>query len=342
MLRGVNYLSFLALSLRAGMKSARPDVVLCMSDPPFISLVGVALARRFSVPLVVVTQDVFPEIAVKLGRIENRLVVLLLDLLVRFGLTRADRVVAIGDTMRGHLQAKGVAGSRIDVVPNWTDTTEIVPRPRDNTWAQEQGLTERFVVMHSGNVGYAQDLASLIRAGTYLRDLEDLALVIIGSGALHAELVRLAAELEVDALRFLPYQPRERLSESLSSADIHVVGLARGLAGYVVPSRIYGVLAAGRPVVVAADETSETARLVRDVGCGVVVAPGRPDLLADAIRRARAGVLPLGEMGARARAYAEREARRDVAVARYRALLEAQVREGSTCRSPSFPRSTRR
>ena len=106
--------------------------------------------------------------------------------------------------------------------------------------------------MHSGNVGHAQDLDSLVRAATFLRDRDDLRIVIAGFGARHAEMVALAERLEVDdTVRFLPYQKRERLPYSLSSADLHVVGLAKGLAGYVVPSRLYGILSAGRPVIAA-------------------------------------------------------------------------------------------
>ena len=131
----------------------------------------------------------------------------------------------------------------------------------------------------------------------------------------------LARTLEVDSVTFLPYQPRELLSQSLSSADVHFVGLARGLAGYVVPSRLYGILAAGRPVLVSADEQSETAELVSEVGCGVVVPPGEPELVADAIRSLAAGEHDLVEMGRRGRRYVETEAGRDLAVARYRSLL---------------------
>jgi glycosyltransferase involved in cell wall biosynthesis len=111
------------------------------------------------------------------------------------------------------------------------------------------------------------------------------------------------------------------LSLSLSAAAVHVVGLARGLSGYVVPSRLYGILAAGRPVIVAADEESETAHLVREVQCGVVLPPGRPELLAQAIRQAHDGELDLEAMGARGREYVTSDADRSVAVARYRSLL---------------------
>lgn len=320
-LRGFNYLSYFVLAARAGLAQSRPDTVLCLSDPPFISTVGAVVARRHRVPLVVVTHDVFPEIAVELGRLKNPVLLFVLDRAVRFGLRRAKRVVAIGETMRRRLEAKGVPPERIRVIPNWTDTEAITPQPRDNAWSREHDLTDRFVVMHSGNVGYAQDLDSLVLAGTFLRDLDRLRLVVIGSGARHAALVARARQLEVEIL-FLPYQPRARLSESLSTADIHVVGLARGLSGFVVPSRMYGVLAVGRPVIVGADVESETAQIVQEAGCGIIVPPGQPELLANAIRQAYNGEHDLQAMGERARAYALREADRTVAIGRYRTLFE--------------------
>jgi glycosyltransferase involved in cell wall biosynthesis len=292
-----------------------------MTDPPMIGDVAWVVARRRRVPLVVISQDVFPEIAVKLGRLTNPVLVRLLDVLTRFYLKRADRVVAIGETMRRRLEEKGVRSQRLRVIPNWTDTAAITPVDRDNGWAHEHGLVDRFAVMHSGNVGHAQDLEALIRASVKLDDIERLAVVIVGFGARHADYERLVGRLGATAVRFLPYQPRELLSQSLSSADVHFVGLARGLAGFVVPSRLYGILAAGRPVLVAADEDSETAQLVRAVGCGIVVPAGEPDLVADAIRSLASGEHDLAEMGRRGRAYVEGEADRRVAFARYRSLL---------------------
>ena len=328
-LRAVNYLTYLGGSLVEALRADPPDVVLCMTDPPVIADVALVVARRFRAPLVVISQDVFPEIAVELKRLDNRGVIEALQVAIRFYLERADRVVAIGDTMRRRLEDKGADPGRVVVIPNWVDTDEVSPRPSDNDWAREHELVGSFVVMHSGNIGHAQNLDALIRAGTFLRDLDDLRILLIGGGARRDELKELTKLLEVDAVHFYGYQPREALSQSLSSADVHVVGLARGLAGYVVPSRLYTILAAGRPVIVAADDESETARVVREVDCGVVVPPGRPELLAGAIRRAHGGELDLAGMGARGRDYVTAEADRRVAVERYRRLLVDVVANGA-------------
>ena len=193
-LRGFNYVSFVVLALVAALRRPRPQVVLCLSDPPFVSVIGVIVARRHRVPLVVVTQDVFPEIAVALGRLDNPVIVGVLDRLVRFGLRHATRVVAIGEHMRRRLVVKGVREDRISVIPNWTDTEALAPRERTNEWAREHALTDRFVVMHSGNVGYAQDLPTLLHAASRLRDLDDVVVVVVGSGAMGAKLAELASE----------------------------------------------------------------------------------------------------------------------------------------------------
>ena len=324
--RAANYVTYLLRALRRGVLGRRPDLVLCMTDPPMVGDVALVVARRWRVPLVVVSQDVFPEIAVELKRLDNRVLIGLLRVLTRFYLRRADRVVAIGATMKRRLEAKGADPARISVIPNWVDATSLTPEPRDNAWAREHGLLDHFVVMHSGNIGHAQDLETLISATTFLRDLDTLSVVLIGFGARHADHLALAQRLEADKVSFLEYQPRERLSQSLSSADVHFVGLGRGLSGYVVPSRLYGILAVGRPVIAATEDDSETAEVVRTSGSGLVIPPGRPDVLAQTIRELAAGKHDLEEMGRRGRAYVEAEADREIAVGRYRRLLADVLR----------------
>jgi glycosyltransferase involved in cell wall biosynthesis len=206
------------------------------------------------------------------------------------------------------------------VIPNWVDSSALTPQPRDNEWAHEQGLVGKFVVMHSGNVGHAHSLETLVLAATFLRDVEDLEIVIAGFGARHASMMALADRVEAD-VRFLPYQPREILSQTLSSADVHFVGLAPGLAGYVVPSRLYGIMAVARPVIVAADPASEVSKVVAEVGCGVVLPPARAELVAAAIRDLRDRRDELPDLGAKGRRYVEAEADRHVAHARYRDVI---------------------
>lgn len=323
--RIVNYVTYLGDTFVRASALERPDLVICMTDPPVVGDVALAVARRHRAPLLVISEDVFPEIATELGRLTNPVLVGVLQRLVGYYLKRANHVVAIGERMRARLMAKGASPGRITVIPNWVDTSAIVPGSRDTEWSREQELVDKFTVMHSGNVGHAQNLDNLVRATTLLRDLGDLAVPIVGFGARHAEIRELAERLEADKLMFLPYQPREVLPQSLGAAHLHYVGLAKGLSGFVVPSRVYGILAAGRPVIVAADPDSETACLVEEAACGLTLPPDRPDLLAGAIRDAHDGRFDLEQMGARAREYVVREADRSIALARYRALIDRLV-----------------
>jgi colanic acid biosynthesis glycosyl transferase WcaI len=319
--RATNYLTYVASSLWVGLTKERADLVLCMSDPPFVSAFARLAAARRRVPYITIVQDVFPEIAVELGRLRSPLVVRILSSLVGFGLRHAARVVAIGETMRLRLIAKGVPSGRVVVIPNWVDAAEMTPQPRDNEWAREHDLAGMFVVMHSGNVGYAQDLELLVRAATFIRDLDDVRFVVVGNGAKKLELIALAERLEAPNILFLPYQDWDVLPQSLSTADVHFVGLGEGLSGYIVPSRMNGVLSVGRPVIVAADRESEIVRVVENARCGIVIPPGRPELLAQAIRDARSGVYDLDEMGRNGREYVEREIDRSVSIGRYRDLI---------------------
>jgi len=328
--RAANYGSYLGESVRAALRGERPDLVLCMTDPPVVGDIGLVVARRFDVPLLVISQDVFPEIAERVKRLEHPLVLGALRKLVGLYLRRADRVVAIGETMKLRLVHKGAREGRIEVIPNWVDTSEIQPHPRRNAWSAARGLDDELVVMHSGNIGHAQDLDTLVRAATFLRDLDRLRIMVIGFGARHGELTRLAQRLEVTrTVQFLDYQPREQLPFALATGDLHYVGLARGLSGYVVPSRLYGILAAGRPALVSADADSEIVRIVEEVGCGIVVPPGRPELVASVIRDVAEGRLSLVGMGDLGRAWVEREADREVAFDRYRRVVADVVASSS-------------
>jgi glycosyltransferase involved in cell wall biosynthesis len=324
-LRALNYATYIGSSLLHGLTGPRPDLVLTMTDPPMVGDIGLVIAKRAGSPLLVISEDVFPEIATQLGRLDNRLLVATLRKMIGLYLRRADRVVAIGNTMRQRLEEKGAPADRIRVIPNWVDTEAISPQPLDNPWSRFHRLPGNFVVMHSGNIGHAQNLETLVRATTFLRDLEDFRVVLIGGGARYAHLLQLAERLGAKKMRSLPYQSRDVLSQSLSSAHLHFVGLAEGLAGFVVPSRLYGIMAAGRPVLVAADAESETAQVVERVGCGIVIPPSRPELVAEVIRDAYEGRHDLDEMGARGRAYVAQDADTRVALGRYRELLREMV-----------------
>lgn len=282
--RFANYVTYFLSACWAGLWLDRPDVVVALTDPPIIGLAAYLASRRFRVPFVMSYRDIFPEVARLLEDFRSETVYGVLNRVTRFLARTADRSVALGETMRTRLiEEKGADPAATVVIPDWADRDEITPAGKDNPFARAQGLAGKFVVMHSGNIGLSQDLDILLEAALRLRRCADLDVVFIGEGVKKAALRQRAEALGLGNVRFLPYQPREDLRDVFATADVFVVSLRRGLAGYIVPSKLYGILAAGRPYVAAVEDTTETAAITRHYDCGLVVDPGDSAALADRI-----------------------------------------------------------
>jgi putative colanic acid biosynthesis glycosyltransferase WcaI len=203
------------------------------------------------------------------------------------------------------------------VIHNWADCEAIVPGPKDNAFTHEHGLGDRFVLMHSGNMGMSQNLDVLIEAASRLTAKDRLVIALVGDGAKRAGLEQAAARRGLTNVRFFPYQPKARLHESFAAADAFLVSLKAGIEGYIVPSKVYGILAAGRPYIAAVDDSAEAAAIARDHGCGVLADPGDPDALAAAIATLYDDPALTSAMGRRARAAALQFDRRAAVAAYY-------------------------
>lgn len=318
-LRLLNYVTFLCGVLLSLVRARRPSVILCMTDPPVIGLMGVAYARLTRAPLLLVCQDVHPEVGLISGRLTNPALVAMLRVVQRALLSSADQVVAIGQAMRNRLIERGADPQGTTVIPNWVDLEVVGPESRRNSWAQQHGLAEQFVVMHSGNVGQLHALDTLLEVAG---ELPDVRFVIVGDGSAKRVLVDRAAREGLENVDFLPHQPAAQLRFSLASADVHLVSLAPGLAGFMEPSKVYGILAAARPLLAAVDPESEAARLVEGSRCGAVVAPGDASAWCTEIERLRnATPGELASLGAAGRSIVEGTHSREAATSDYARLI---------------------
>src|SRR5262245_15428020 len=179
-----NYLSYFASASLAVPRLGRPDVVVSLTDPPIIAIPAIAAARLTGARFVFLCQDVFPEVARLLEGFQNRHVEALLTRLGRYTVAHATRVIALGDTMKRRLiETKGADPSKIRVIHNWADADAVQPGPKDNPFAREHALGDKFVVMHSGNVGMSQDVDGLLDVAERLRDLPDIVVAIVGEGS---------------------------------------------------------------------------------------------------------------------------------------------------------------
>jgi glycosyltransferase involved in cell wall biosynthesis len=331
--RASNYLSYFASAFGASWKLGPQDVVVSLTDPPILGLAALRAARRVGARFVFLCEDVFPEVAALLEDFHNQTVNRTLDRINRYLLREADAVIALGDRMKRRLvEEKGADPGRVHVIHNWADCEAITPGPKDNAFARAHGLCDRFVLMHSGNVGLSQDLDLLVEAAALLQSRERLVVAIVGDGARRQPLQEMIARRGLTNVRFFPYQPKELLDESFATADAFLVSLKQGLEGYIVPSKVYGILASGRPFVAAVDPSCEAAVIARDHHCGTVAAPGQPEELASAIAALCDDPAGARVMGQNARRAAWRYDRR-VAVQEYYELFASLGR----AMSPTAP-----
>ena len=306
--RAVAFAGFTGMAtVRAALTRIRPDVVMVMSPPLPLGVAGWLAAIPRRTPFVFNIQDVFPDVAVELGAITDPRVISAASWLERFLYRRADAVTVLSDDLRDNVAGKlgRHRPERVVVIPNFVDTERIRPTDPDNSYRAENDLTGRTVVMYAGNVGLSQSLDLVVEAARRFRDRgrDDVVFVINGGGSALAGLRESARGL--DNLRFVGMQPRERLPEVLAAGDLHLVPLRTGLARSSVPSKLYSILAAGRPVLASVDGGTEVATTIERAGAGVSVPPEDADRFVSALDRMLSDRTALAAMGASGRAFVE-------------------------------------
>lgn len=323
--RVVNYLSYFFLAFFASFRIKRPDLVVTLTDPPIIGLVGLCIGFRFGIPFIVSVRDLFPEAARGLEYGKNSIISLVLDYANRFFLKKADRVVALGEVMREKLiKEKGVFPQKVSIIYDWADTVNIRPLPKDNAFSREEKISEKFVVMYAGNIGVSSGLTILVEAAHLLKGRKDIVFVIIGEGVMKNKLIGCARQYGLENIKFLPFQPKNILSEVFSSADIFVIALKDDLSGYSLPSKIYSIMASGRTFVASVGEDCEVSRMTVEFDSGITVAPEDSRALVDKIlylyehREIR---IRMGENARKAAAFFDREKQVDEYVRLFKECL---------------------
>ena len=206
--------------------------------------------------------------------------------------------------MKRKVISKGINAEKINVVYPWADTRKIVPiSPENNVFRTENNLNNNFVVMYSGNIGLTQGLDKLIEAASRLKEKNNFKFLLVGDGAEKPNLEAQVSKLGLKNVQFLPYQPKEKLNNSLNSPDIHLITSQKGLAGIVVPSKIFGILACGKPFIAWVDEESEVSYIAKKFNCGIVVESGNINEMVRSLEWAlnnKSELQKMGENGRRA------------------------------------------
>ncbi|MBU3665174.1 MAG: glycosyltransferase family 4 protein [Chthoniobacterales bacterium] len=274
-------------------KLGNVDAVVSMTDPP-LQVAAVTLASGRSRKRIHWAQDIYPELAEELGVIERAgFAARVLRAVSTRALRKQDEVVAVGRCMREKLIARGVNAGSIDVIPNWSP----VGKPSDEAVAgmrKRMGWADKFIVLYSGNIGLAHDFATIVEAAKILRGGR-VHIVFAGEGQ-RAEEVK-AALSGIANVSFVPPQPKQDLAAFLAAADLHLVTVRESLAGLVVPSKIYGIMAAGRPVIYVGPEESEAGLLIAKCGAGLVFCNGNAAGVASALEELERDRPRVAEMG---------------------------------------------
>src|SRR6516162_9916316 len=324
--RSIDYLSFYRSMWRSLVALAQKgDIVVAKIDPPLTSIIAMAAARRNGARLVNWLQDIYPETAIELGVpfMRGPLAASLTALRNR-SLRQADATVVVGDLMARKVESLGAPAARVHVIPNWCNDEVIRPVAQsENPLRQSWGLVGEFVLGYSGNLGRAHESQTVLAAAERLRDEPHFIFLMIGGGKRFEELARAVKRQGLaSSFRFIPYQEQKMLSHSLAVADAHWLSLNPKLEGLIVPSKFYGIAAVGKPIIVIGDKYGEIARLVQQHGCGIVVAPGDAEALADALRLLSSAPETISEMGHRARLMLDGHFTRQQALQRWRGLFD--------------------
>lgn len=303
--RMFQYLAYQIGATLAGL-GKKYDVVFSGSPSISIWLPFTVLVTLRGKPAVYSVYDVYPSVGIKLGIFRHKLIIDLVSRLERSCLDNAMLVRIISDSFRPDLREMGVPDEKMARGYDWVDTDLVRPLPRLNSFSEEKGLTDKFVVMYAGNLGLSQGLEYVIAAADFLKEQEDILFLFVGDGASREMLQEETARRGLRNVKFLPFQPRERLPEVLASANVSLVSLQHGMGSGSLPSKIYSIFASGRPLLISVDEGSEPWKLVEQAGAGLCVPPENPASLSAAILYLKNAPHLCQEFGQKGRAWAEK------------------------------------
>ncbi len=311
--RAVDYASFYLLAWQRAMQLPPMDAALCLTTPPMIGLVGSALQRRRGTRLIYWPMDLYPEIMVALGMLRGgSLPERLLRRVSRHLYRRADAVIALGEVMA---RAERQGGARdATVIHNWVPGEHVQP--------SDPPRRDEVVWMYSGNLGWGHELETAVAAMAALRDQHALRLRIIGQGKMQASLQQQVDDAELQTVSFGRPCPLEALSSQLAEGDMHLVSQRPGTQGLLVPSKVYGILAAARPAIYIGPEDTEVAAILRESGAGMICPPGDVHAVAEAAAALAEDPARRKTMGRAGRDWYEANGGRDRSVERIVRIIE--------------------
>lgn len=320
-----NLITYFFRSIWATYKLEKQDFIFTLSQPPILGgvlgVIGKCLKKG---KLIYNIQDFNPEQTLAVGYTNNKAILKLALAIDKFSCKMSDKVIVVGrdmqETLRNRFNNKNVPKNVF--INNWIDEKEIYPLPKDNedvtTFKKKYNLENKTVIMYSGNIGLYYDLENLIEVIGRFKDRDDVVFAFVGDGTKKQDIEDYANEHELKNVQFIPYQEKKDLIYSLNAGDVHWVVNAKGIKGVSVPSKLYGVMAAGKTVFGILEEDSEARLIIEDCTCGFCVEPGEYDLIYQKLKDIIDNIDKYKEFGIKGKEYVEKFIKKDVAIEKYR------------------------
>jgi glycosyltransferase involved in cell wall biosynthesis len=326
--KAVNGLLFFIRSILHILKNVGSgDILLLTSAPPFLPIIGYIAKLCFGVPYICLLYDLYPDVAVELQVVSSKnWVVKAWDWLNKKVWQKADGLIVLSSTMKDRVTAKcPEVSDRISIIHNWANPNWIVPIAKQNNWfALKYNLVENFTVLYSGNMGRCHEMDTILEAARQLEN-ESIQFVFIGGGAKRQTCIEQVKKLGLSNCQFLPYQDKQDLPYSLTACDLSLVSISPGMEGIVAPSKLYGILAAGRPVAAICESNSYLRSLLSRANCGAAFSNGDADGLAMFIRRLANDHYLSEQMGIAGRRYLQSNFTPEIIAKQYSEVLSNAV-----------------
>lgn len=320
-----NLLSYFFNSLLATLKLEKHDYIFTISQPPILGgLLGVLGKWIKGGKLIYNIQDFNPEQTMAVGYSKNKLLLSSVMMVDKFSCKKSDEVIVVGrdmqETLKNRFNNKKVPKNTF--INNWIDEKEIYPleqnHPKIIAFKKKYNLQDKFIIMYSGNIGLYYDLENIIKVIGKFNGIDDVVFVFVGDGTVKNKIENYVKENKLSNVTFIPYQDKADLVYSLNSADIHLVVNAKGIKGVSVPSKLYGVMAAGKPVLGVLDKGSEARLIVDECNCGLCTEPGNYDEIYKKIDFILNNKEEIKKLGINGRSYLERNLTKDVSINKYK------------------------
>ncbi|MTJ51525.1 colanic acid biosynthesis glycosyltransferase WcaI [Anabaena sp. UHCC 0253] len=329
--------SFVVTSFFPAFLGWRPEVILLTSPSLPVCIPATLLGFLRSCPVVLNLQDILPEAAIHVGLLKNKLLIKVFTALEKFAYASAGKISVITEGFVDNLVAKGVPAQKIVQIPNWVDVNFIRPLSKeDNPFRAVHNLKGKFVVLYSGNIALTQGLETVIKAAAKLRDVPDIAFVIVGEAKGLQRLQQECLDFGADNVLLLPFQPRQELPQMLAAADVGLVVQKKNVISFNMPSKIQVLLASGRALVASVPEEGTAFKAIKKSGGGILVAPEDPQALATAILELYQKPEKVQELGDKSRQYAVDNYAFEQTLNQYETLFSSMTANGKAVSSSTI------